>query len=234
MDASTFWDRVAEILLVAGEPLGDIIDALQTLDPLTRALMAGAAAMLETNVVTGLFVPGDTVMLLASASVQSVSEGVLLAVLVSAGALIGEIVGYWLGRWVGQALGRGRWLRRSAGEQRIGVVARMVENRGGPWILASRFIPVLRTVTPFVIGIHLFPFRRFLAWSAPTCVLWSAVFVTLYGVASSSIRGDDPILGGVLATLGVVLFGIAVLAQRLIERRHSSAGMAEQEGQEAA
>lgn len=228
-----FWDGVWELLQNFGGPVGELIDKVQTVDPTVRALLAGTAALLETNVVTGLLVPGDTVMLVASAAVQSPREGILLGVLVSVGAFIGEVTGYWLGRWAGPTLHRRRrrrrWLRRRAGEQRIGPVGRMVERRGGPWILTSRFIPVLRTVTPFVVGVHAFPFRRFVAWSAPSCVLWSAIYVTIYALASSSLRseGGSSVAGVVLALLGAALFGAAVLAQFLIERRHRRESVAE-------
>lgn len=215
-----FWDGAWELLQNFGGPVGELIDKVQTVDPTVRALLAGVAALLETNVITGVLVPGDTVMLVASAAVQSPREGILLGVLVSVGAFIGEVTGYWLGRWAGPTLYRRRWLRRRAGEQRIGPVGRMVERRGGPWILTSRFIPVLRTVTPFVVGVNAFPFRRFVAWSAPSCVLWSAIYVTIYALASSSLRSQDgsPVVGVVLALLGAVLFGAAVLAQFIIER----------------
>ncbi|QIK67373.1 DedA family protein [Nocardioides sp. HDW12B] len=217
-----FWDGVWDLLQNFGGSVSELIDKVQTVDPTARALLAGTAAMFETNVITGLLVPGDTVMLVASAAVQSPREGFLLGVLVSLGAFIGEVTGYWLGRWVGPTLHRRRWLRRRAGEQRIGPVGRMVERRGGPWILTSRFIPVLRTVTPFVVGVHAFPFRRFVAWAAPSCILWSATYISIYAMASSSLRSEDgsPVVGAVLALLGAVLFGAAVLAQFLIERRH--------------
>lgn len=219
---TSFWDDVWEFLQYWGRPVADLIDKVQTLDPTVRALLAGTAALLETNVVTGFLVPGDTVMLVASAAVQNPREGILLGILVSVGAFIGEVTGYWLGRWVGPTLHHGRWLRRRAGERRIGRVGRMVERRGGPWILTSRFIPVLRSVTPFIVGINAFPFRRFVAWSAPSCVLWSATHVTIYALASSSLRTEDrsPVVGGLLALLGASLFGAAVVAQFVIERGH--------------
>ena len=168
-----FWDGVWELLQNFGGSVGELIDKVQTVDPTVRALLAGTAALFETNVITGLLVPGDTVMLVASAAVKSPREGFILGALVSLGAFVGEVTGYWLGRWAGPTLQRRRWVRRRVGEQRIGPVGRMVERRGGPWILTSRFIPVLRTVTPFVVGVHAFPFRRFVLWSAPSCVLWS-------------------------------------------------------------
>jgi membrane protein DedA with SNARE-associated domain len=66
-----FWDGVWELLQNFGGPVGVLIDKVQAVDPTVRALLAGTAALLETNVITGLLVPGDTVMLVASAAVQS-------------------------------------------------------------------------------------------------------------------------------------------------------------------
>jgi membrane protein DedA with SNARE-associated domain len=205
-----------------GGSVGQLIDRAQTVDPAVRALIAGMAALLETNVITGLVVPGDTIVLVTSAAVRDPQEGILLGLLVSAGAFIGEVTGYWLGRWAGPTLHQRRWLRRRVGEQRIGPVGREIERRGGPWILASRFIPVLRTVTPFVVGVNAFPFKRFVLWSAPSCVLWAAIYVTIYALASSSLRSNDGsrVVGAVFTVLGAALFGAAALAQFLIERRH--------------
>lgn len=215
-----FWDGVMVLLRNLSGPVSDVIGKVQAVDPTLRALLAGAAAFLETNVITGLLVPGDTVMLVASAAVQGVPEGILLGILVSVGAFLGEVSGYWLGRWAGPAFRRGRWLRRPVGEHRIGPVGRMVERWGGPSILMSRFIPVLRTVTPFVVGVNGFPFRRFVAWSAPSCLLWSAIYVTTYSLASSSLRQGDGVVGVLLTFLGACLFAGAVLAQFFIERSH--------------
>ena len=218
---SGFWDGPVEWLHTFAGPVGELIDHVQAVDPNLRAFLAGIAAILEMNIVTGLLVPGDTVMLVASAAVVSPSEGLILAVCVSIGAFVGEVTGYWIGRWVGPRT-RGRWLRRRAREARISSVGTMIEHRGGPWILVSRFIPVLRTVTPFVVGLNAFPFRRFVAWSAPSCVLWSAIYVTTYAVAGSSLHDGrgSPALGVALALLGSVLFVAAVLAQNVFDRRN--------------
>lgn len=216
------WGWLSEWLEGFGEPLDAVIDHVQALDPAFRALLAGLAALLETNVLTGVVAPGDAFMLVASAAVQSPGEGLLLGICVSVGSFLGQVAGYGLGRWVGPKVRRRKWLRRRADSARTGPAARMVERRAGPWILMSRFLPVLRSVTPFVVGANDYPFLRFVAWSAPACVLWSAVYVPLYAVASSSLRDDNgsPFLGGVLVVVGLVLFAGASLAQRFIQRRH--------------
>lgn len=200
-----------------------LIDKVQTADPTLRSFLAGTAALLETNVVTGLLLPGDTVMLVAAAAVRGPQEGFLLGIAVSVGAFLGEVIGYWLGRWVGSGFHRGTWVRRRAGEEWTGSAAQMVASRGGPWILASRFIPVLRTITPFVAGLNAFPFRRFVAWSAPACVLWSTIYISVYASASSSLRSgsESPALSVLLVVLGLVLLVGSLVVQVMYRRWHA-------------
>jgi membrane protein DedA with SNARE-associated domain len=83
------------------EFLSWLLDAVQSVDPVLRTVLAGVAIMLETSVLVGLIVPGDTVVIVAATAVGSVAEAVVLIVVVIVGALIGESVGFWLGRWLG-------------------------------------------------------------------------------------------------------------------------------------
>ena len=42
-----------------------LLDTVQSVDPVLRTLLAGLAIMLETSVLIGLFVPGDTIVIIA-------------------------------------------------------------------------------------------------------------------------------------------------------------------------
>ena len=53
-----------------------LLDAVQSVDPVLRTLLAGLAIMLETSVLVGLFVPGDTVVIIAATAVATPLEGV--------------------------------------------------------------------------------------------------------------------------------------------------------------
>jgi len=71
-----------------------LLDTVQGVDPVVRTLFAGLAIMLETSVLVGLVVPGDTVVIIAGTAVASPWEGVALGVAVVIGALIGESIGF--------------------------------------------------------------------------------------------------------------------------------------------
>lgn len=53
------------------ELLDDLLGYVQAVDPVLRTLLAGLFIFLETSVLVGLVVPGDTVVLVASTAVDS-------------------------------------------------------------------------------------------------------------------------------------------------------------------
>ncbi len=57
------------------EILSWLLDTVQSVDPLIRTLLAGLAMMLETSVLIGLVVPGDTIVIVAGTAVASPLEG---------------------------------------------------------------------------------------------------------------------------------------------------------------
>ncbi|GAA3626176.1 hypothetical protein GCM10022200_05660 [Microbacterium awajiense] len=207
------------------EFLSWLLDAVQSVDPVLRTLLAGLAIMLETSVLIGLIVPGDTIVIVAATAVGSPLEGVLLAITVVVGALIGESIGYALGRWLGPHI-RDSKLGRRIGQENWDRSERYLRRRGGPAIFLSRFLPVLHSLVPLTVGMSGYPYRRFLAWTVPACVLWSGMYVTVAAAAAGTYRelADRLHYAGYLFVGVIVVFLLlAFLGKKLIhrlERRH--------------
>ena len=115
------WAGPPPRLVVVNEFLTWLLDVVQSVDPVVRTLLAGLAIMLETSVLIGLVVPGDTVVIVAATAVASPLEAVLLGVAVVIGALIGESIGFWLGRWLGPKI-RDSWVGRRVGARELGAL----------------------------------------------------------------------------------------------------------------
>lgn len=164
-----------------------LLDTVQSVDPILRTLVAGAAIMLETSVLVGLVVPGDTIVIIAGTAVASPVEAVALAVVVVIGALVGESIGFWLGRFLGPRIRHSR-LGARIGERNWVRAERYVTRRGGIAIFLSRFLPVLHSLVPLTVGMTGYSYRRFLAWTAPACVLWAAMYVTVSSAAAGTYR----------------------------------------------
>jgi membrane protein DedA with SNARE-associated domain len=197
-----------------------LLDAVQSVDPIIRTLLAGLAIMLETSVLVGLVVPGDTVVIVAATAVSSPLEGVLLGVAVVIGALIGESIGFWLGRYLGPHIRHSR-LGRRIGEDNWRRAERYLRRRGGPAIFISRFLPVLHSLVPLTVGMSGFAYRRFLAWTIPACVIWSALYVSVGAVAAGTYRqlADQLHYAGYIFVGIILLFLVLVFAgKKLLER----------------
>ncbi|WP_127819774.1 DedA family protein [Microbacterium sp. CPCC 204701] len=202
-----------------------LLDAVQSVDPVIRTLLAGLAIMLETSVLIGLVVPGDTIVIVAGTAVSSPLEGVLLGLVVVLGALAGESIGFWLGRLIGPRLQHSR-LGRRIGEKNWQRSERYLRRRGGPAIFISRFLPVLHSLVPLTVGMSGYPYRRFLAWTIPACVVWSTLYITVAAVAAGTYRqlADQLHYAGYVFVGVIVVFLILVFAGKKLlerlERRH--------------
>ncbi len=91
------------------EILDAILGFIEDVPPVLRILLTGIAIMLETSVLIGLIVPGDTVVLFSSTGVTTIVEFIFTVFAVVAGALLGSSFGFWIGRIFGPKL-RGSWL----------------------------------------------------------------------------------------------------------------------------
>lgn len=212
-----------------------LLDSVQSVDPVLRTPLAGIAIMLETSVLIGLFVPGDTVVIIAGTAVDSVAEGVILASVVVVGALIGESIGFWLGRYLGPKIRHSR-LGRRIGEANWERSERYLRRRGGPAIFVSRFLPVLHSLVPLTVGMSGYSYRRFLAWTAPACIIWAGLYVGVAAAAAGTYRElADRIhfAGYIFVAVIAVFLVLVVVSKKIIERAERKHLEADDEGPSA-
>jgi membrane-associated protein len=197
-----------------------ILDLVRSVDPVARTLLAGVGIFLETSLLVGLIVPGDTIVLVAATAVETPVQYVALLVAVILGALGGESVGFALGRFFGPRI------RDSRLGSRIGLrnwqrAANYVDRRGGIAVFISRFLPVLHSLVPVTVGMSNMSYRRFIAWTTPACILWALAYVTFGSVAAVSYRelASSLHFAGYLFVGAIVLFVIVVfVVKKLLER----------------
>ncbi|MEJ1155584.1 DedA family protein [Microbacterium marmarense] len=202
-----------------------LLDAVQSVDPLVRSLIAGFAIMLETSVLIGLIVPGDTIVIVAGTAVASWAEGLVLGLAVVIGALVGESIGFWLGRLLGPRIRRS-WLGQRIGDENWARSERYVDRRGGLAIFISRFLPVLHSLVPLTVGMTQYSYRRFLAWTLPACIVWASLYIPVAALAAGTYRelADRLHFAGYIFVGIIVILVLAVFAMKKVihrlERRH--------------
>lgn len=200
------------------------LDTVQSVDPWLRTLIAGVAIMLETSVLLGLVVPGDTVVIVAATGIEDVVQWGALAAACIVGALLGESFGFAIGRWLGPRIDTTLARRWPRAAERWGRVERYLRRRGGPAILLSRFLPVAHSLVPLVVGASGMRYRRFMAWTAPACALWALAYASVGWLAAGSFRELSESLHGagyLFVAIIAAFLVVAWLAKRWLLRRES-------------
>lgn len=218
--------------------LTGMLDAVAGVDPTLRVLLAGVAMMLDTSILVGLIVPGDTVVLVAATAVATPLQGVWLGVAIVAGSLAGESIGFWLGRALGPRIRDSR-LGRMIGEKHWQHAETYLSRRGGWAVFISRFLPVLHSLVPLTVGMSRFGYRRFLAWTLPASALWAGAYVTVSSLAAGTYRemsGELHVAGLVFVAI-IAAFLVAVVSVKKLlarmEARHLEAARGRAGGADA-
>jgi len=208
------------------DALNSILDLVESVDPLTRTLLAALGMLLETSVLVGVVVPGDSIVIVSSTAVSGAVEyfGLILAVIV--GALAGESIGFTLGRWFGPKIRRSR-LGQRIGERNWARAENYLDRRGGPAVFISRFLPVLHSLIPLTVGMSAMSYRKFMAWTVPACIIWAFAYVSVGSAAAGTYRElSDSLHGAAYIFVGIIAgFLLLIVAGKKILERYEARHM---------
>jgi membrane-associated protein len=133
---------------------------------------------LETGVVVTPFLPGDSLIFAAAtfAARGSLNPWALF-ILLSIAAIAGDTVNYWIGNRVGARAYTGeiKWIKKEYMER----THKFFEEHGGKAIFLARFVPIVRTFTPFIAGISQMSYGYFVRWNIIGGISWVAIFTAL-------------------------------------------------------
>ena len=161
---------------------------LSSLAPFILYLVIGAIVFIETGLLFGFFLPGDS--LLFSAGLVAATHGnvniVILVLVIVAAAFFGDQVGFVIGRVVGRPyLDK----RESPRIKKMIINAEAFYEKTGWWaVVAARFFPWIRTFVPPIAGASHMNYYKFLSANILGAVLWGAG-ITLAGYYAASIPG---------------------------------------------
>ena len=159
---------------------------LSPIAPFIFYLVIGVIIFIETGLLVGFFLPGDS--LLFSAGLVTASRDdiniVFLILVIFLAAFIGDQVGYVIGRKLGRP-----YLERKNSPRMQKMLARSERfyERYGWWsVVIARYIPWVRTFVPPIAGTVKMNYYKFLSANALGALLWG-VGITLAGFYSGSI-----------------------------------------------
>lgn len=126
----------------------------------------------ETGLAVGFFLPGDS--LLVVAGLFAAAEKLNIYMTLGAfflGSVIGDNTGYWTGRILGERLFN-RENSRVFKPSRVQKAHLFFEKYGVKTVILARFVPIVRTFAPLVVGAAAMPYGRFLFFSILGGLLW--------------------------------------------------------------
>ena len=170
----------------------------------------------------GLPLPGETMLVIASASAASEHLSLLGIILSAAlGAILGDMGGYWIGRKGGSFI-----FKRILGmayEEHLSKGQLFFARYGSVSVFLARFVPVVRVVAANLAGISVMPFQTFSFYNAAGGLAWA----TLVGSVGYFFGSNLPYLEllmrrfglGLVISIGILSFG--VWTARLLIRNES-------------
>ena len=180
-----------------------LIEAFFSIPPLWVIGAVFLVPALETALLVGFVLPGESVLVLGGVLAARGRVGLWPVLAPSIlGPMVGDVAGYWLGRRYGQEIVRSRLGRRWDRAHR------WLSRKGGWSIFTARFLPFARTVLPSTAGAMRTRRLQFFAWDLPAVAVWAAGSCLLGYFAARNIER----LLKQVSNAGLVLLGLAAVA----------------------
>jgi membrane-associated protein len=143
----------------------------------------------ETGFVVTPFLPGDSLIFAAAALAALPSHPlniVWLWLVLCIAAIAGDTVNYWIGHFIGPRAFR-KENARILKKKYLDETHEFYEKYGKATIILARFVPIVRTIAPFVAGVGDMTYIHFFAYNVIGGIAWVSLFtLTGYFFGSTS------------------------------------------------
>ena len=128
----------------------------------------------EVGLAIGFFLPGDSLLVVTGLMAKTLPDKLYVWYAIPAmfaGSIIGDSTGYWIGRMMGKSLFKREdsFLFKPS---RVEKANQFFEKHGAKTIVLARFVPIVRTFAPLVIGASKMPYRKYVIYSVLGGFLW--------------------------------------------------------------
>jgi membrane-associated protein len=158
--------------------MSDLIEFFRRLFDLPALIAWGgyvgltAIVFVETGLLLGFFLPGDSLLVTAGlVASQGLLNVYLLGAILTVAAIAGDTLGYYIGRATGPRI----FTREDSlffNRKHLLRAHDFYERHGGKTIILARFMPIVRTFAPVVAGVAAMEYRRFVAYNVAGGFLW--------------------------------------------------------------
>ncbi|GAA3965793.1 VTT domain-containing protein [Mucilaginibacter dorajii] len=170
-------------------------------------LILFAIIFAETGFVVTPFLPGDSLLFAAGALIAGGQSGLdiyLLAIILIVAAFAGNTVNYLLGNYLGPKVFKEEnkilkleyYLKTKA----------FFDKHGAKAVIFSRFMPIIRTIAPFVAGVGRMPFLKYSLYNIVGGASWIVVFLF-----AGYKLGKVPFFEKNFSLVGIVIILISII-----------------------
>ncbi len=131
----------------------------------------------ETGLAVGFFLPGDSLLVVSG---LFAAAGKLNVVYVMLAFFLGSVIGDSTGYWTGRVMGKRLFNREDSfifKPSRVEKAHAFFEKYGVKTVVLARFVPIVRTFAPLVVGAAEMPYSKFLTFSIVGGALWISSMV---------------------------------------------------------
>jgi membrane-associated protein len=161
----------------------------------------------ETGFVVTPFLPGDSLLFAMGALIAKGGTGLdiyLMGIILCIAAIAGNTVNYFLGNYLGAKVFKeeNRILKLEYYLQ----TQTFFNKHGGKAVIFSRFLPIIRTIAPFVAGIGKMSFSRYSLYNIAGGVSWIISFLSL-----GYLFGNIPVIKENFTLVVIVIILLSVV-----------------------
>ena len=196
---------LVDFVLHIDDHLLEIVNNYQTWTYLILFLII----FVETGVVVMPFLPGDSLLFAAgmlAAQPNELNVWIMILLLLIA-AITGDSLNYSIGKHFGMRVTKFKLFgKQIIKEEQIEKTHAFYEKYGSKTIVIARFVPIVRTLAPFVGGIGRMHYGTFLTYNVIGAFLW-VVGITLAGY----FLGNIPIIRDNFSQVVLLIILISIL-----------------------
>lgn len=159
----------------------------------------------ETGLVVTPFLPGDSLVFTLGAVAASGSMHIeILVPLILLAAILGDSLNYKIGSHLGPKVFENN--HRFLKHEHLIKAQQFFDEHGSQAIILARFIPIVRTMVPFVAGVGTMNYRRFIHNNIIGGLIWTIIFVL-----GGYYFGNLPVVQNNFSVLLVLIILVSVL-----------------------
>ncbi len=174
----------------------------------------------ETGLVITPFLPGDSLLFATGTIVVLPGSGLdiwIMGLVVITAAILGDTTNYHVGKYFGKQVFKkpSRFIK----QEYLLKTQAFYEKHGGKTIIYARFIPIIRTFAPFVAGIGVMNYSRFITYNVVGAVLWAVLFL-----GAGYLFGNIPFIRNnfSMVIIAIILISLLPVFLELIKHRYGT------------